>query len=375
MTDPPAGLRNGPTVPGLAADFADCLSVVLAIGREAAVDTMVLRAPSTLAWLTGARTHVPNTLDTSCFDLVIDGIGGAEPVVTVISTVIEAPRLAETELSALPVQFRAVPWTEERERSLPTGERVGSDTGDSRWRDLSAAIAATRRSLTDRQVARLQVVCTDAAAAVTDAARQLTPAFTEYQAAATLAAELLRRNMDPVCLFVAGGNRMSRHRHPLPTAGALTDRVGLVCCARRNGLIASVTRIVCFGPPAQADRYRALLEVERTFLDRTMPGVSLGAVVSAGVDAYRANGFGADEWTRHHQGGLTGWQPREFPAGPDSTVVLGENMVVAWNPSADLYKVEDTCLVTADGVQPLVLDPRWPVIEVGGRQRPALLIR
>ena len=75
---------------------------------------------------------------------------------------------------------------------------------------------------------------------------------------------------------------------------------------------------------------------------------------------------------RHHQGGLSGWEPREFPAAPDSPQVLEAGHVVAWNPSGDGWKVEDTCVVTDGGVRPLVTDPRWPVEQVRGRARPGI---
>lgn len=48
-------------------------------------------------------------------------------------------------------------------------------------------------------------------------------------------------------------------------------------------------------------------------------------------------------------------------------------MVVAWNPSGDGCKVEDTALVAAAGPELLVHDPDWPLVEVGGRFRPDLL--
>ncbi|WP_176451828.1 hypothetical protein [Enemella dayhoffiae] len=48
-------------------------------------------------------------------------------------------------------------------------------------------------------------------------------------------------------------------------------------------------------------------------------------------------------------------------------------MVVALNPSGDGGNVEDICLVTADGVRPLVRDERWPSVRVGGRNRPGIL--
>lgn len=358
----------------LQADFRSGLTRLDDIGRAAGVHTLVLRTPACLTWLTGGRVTVPNTLDTACFDLVIKGIGGA-PSATVVTTVIEAPRLADTELAGLPVSYTTIPWTDDRARTLPTGPQVGGDRPGAGRIDLSAPMAAARRSLTGPQAQRLRRVCADAALALTTVAQQITPAHTEYAVAGLLAAELLARELEPVCLFVAGSDRMDRHRHPLPTARPLGDRASMVCCARRHGLISSITRIVCFGAPPRADRYRALLDVERAFLDTSTAGATLGEVVRSGVAAYSRNGFDEQQWRRHHQGGLSGWQPREFPAGPDSTTVLTENAVVAWNPSGDTFKVEDTCLITPGGPQPLVHDPDWPHLVVGGRVRPDLLVR
>lgn len=358
----------------LAQDLASGLGRLVDIGRRGGVDSLVLRAPATLAWLTGGRVNVPNTLDSACFDVVVNDLG-ASPTATVVTNAVEAPRLAGTELAGLPVTFDVVPWTQDRSSRLPTGAAVGTDVPADGRTDLSGEITVARRSLTARQVNRLRALCVDAATAMTAVAGSVQPDMTEYAAAGQISAELLQGGMEPVCLFVAGGDRMGEHRHPLPTTGSLGRQVSLVCCARRNGLIASVTRIVCFGPPPDRGRYLALLEVERAFLDATATGVELGAVVRAGINAYAANGFADDEWRRHHQGGLSGWQPREFPAGPGSAVPMGENNVVAWNPSGDRYKVEDTCLVTPAGAEPLVTDVEWPSVAVGGRLRPDLMIR
>lgn len=370
----PSGSADTSGSAGRAADFAAGLRTLNRIGMAAGVDTLVLHAPATLTWLTGGRVNVPNTLDAACLDIVVEGIGST-PSATVVTTVIEAPRLATTEFAGLPLEYTTVPWTSDRGSRLPTGSRVGSDRPGADRLDLSAPVAAARRQLTGRQADRLRAVGRDAAAAITAVADRIDPSLTEYEAAALIAAALLEREMDPICLFVAGETRMGEHRHPLPTGRPLGKRASLVCCARRHGLIASVTRIVCFGPPPRPERYRALLDTERAFLDATTVGATLGGVVRAGIAAYDANGFAADEWRRHHQGGLSGWQSREFPAGPDSDLVLAENFVVAWNPSGDTFKIEDTCLVTVDGVQPLVHDPDWPTVTVGGRARPDLLVR
>jgi hypothetical protein len=93
----------------------------------------------------------------------------------------------------------------------------------------------------------------------------------------------------------------------------------------------------------------------------------------AACAASAANGF-ADEWQRHHQGGFSGFQPREFPAHTACDDVIHEGRVVAWNPSGGSWKVEDTCLVGATGPEPLVHDSSWPTVEVGGRPRPDVLV-
>ena len=359
---------------GLVDDFGTGLATLDRIGIEAGVDTLVLRAPATLTWLTGGRVNVPNTLESACFDVVVTGLGGS-PTATVVTNAIEAPRLQATELLDLPVRYQVVPWAVDRAGELPTGATVGTDSPGAGRIDLQAAVAAARRVLTDLQAERLRQICGESAAVATAVATRLEPAMTEYAAAGLLAAALLERELEPVCLFVAGGDRMGRHRHPLPTGEILGTRASFAFCARRNGLIASVTRIVSFGPAPYADRYRAILAVEQDFLDATKPGATLGDVVRFGTASYAENGFDPQEWRRHHQGGLSGWQPREFPATADSALALAENNVVAWNPSGDTVKVEDTCVVTSAGVQTLVHDADWPTLTVGGRIRPDLLIR
>lgn len=357
-------------------DLGVRLDLLAAVASERGVGTLVLRDPATLAWLLEARVHVPLTLDTACLDAVVE-LGGAAPRLTIVTNTIEAPRLQDTELADLPADWVLVPWWEPRERRLPGGAVTGSDRPTHGAVDVGGAVTSLRRTLSPRQQSLLAGVGRDAATAATRAALRLTPQTTEYAAAGLFAAELMAGEMDPIVLMVGGGDRGGRHRHPLPTGQALGRRAMLVCCARRDGLVASVTRIVSFDPltPERKDAYRRLLSVEQAFLDATQVGARLGAAFTAGSAAYRLNGFDPDEWHRHHQGGLSGFQPREFPAHQGTELTLGEGMVVAWNPSAEGLKVEDTAVVTADGPVLLVHDPEWPSLDFAGRLRPDVLIR
>lgn len=358
------------------------LQALTDVATRHGLSTLLLREPANLAWLLGCRYHVPHTLDTACFDIVVDHLDTDDPTLTVVSNAIEAPRLADVEFpdpSVVDHQL-VVPWWGDRSNHFPTGPGVGTDR---RWADavpVADDLAAARRVLNDTQITQLGTVSMDAAAATGRVARRLRPGLTEFEVAGRLAGELLAAELDPVVLMVAADGRDRIHRHPLPTGRIGKQSFLLVCCARRHGLITSVTRAVCFRRAGldtveRADRHQAVLRVEQVFLDHSRTGVTLGDVVTAGTDSYADHGFQPDEWTRHHQGGLTGWMPREFPAHRASDLTLSAGMVVAWNPSGDGCKVEDTTVITPAGPQPLVNDPDWPAVTVGGRPRPDLLWR
>jgi len=357
-------------------DLPEKLDRLDRLAEREGLDTLVLRDQASLAWLLGARVHVPQTLDSACLDVVVER-SPSGPRLRVVTNAIEAPRLRDSELAGLDADWTVVPWSASRDPALPTGPGVGSDRPGPATADVAAGLAAARRVLTGRQQAVLREVCADAAEAVGAAAAACEPGLSEYEAAALVARELLARALDPVVLLVAGEEHLATHRHPLPTTGPLGRRAMLVCCARRHGLIGSVTRIVAFQPlsGAERERYAALLEVERAFLDATRPGARIGAAFSEGIAAYARNGFAPDEWQRHHQGGLSGFRTRELLADADSAAVLEEGSVVAWNPSGEGWKVEDTALVAADGPEPLGVDPGWPSVPVGGRSRPGVLER
>jgi antitoxin VapB len=361
--------------PGRWEDLPEKLAALAAVGRDRAVDALVLRDPANLTWLLEGRVNVPQTLDAACLDVIVD-LGNA-PRITIVTNAIEAPRLRDTELAGIGATWDVVPWWEGRDRRLPRGDRVAGDRPLPGSVSVAPELARLRRRLTARQRRLLREVCADTAAAASAAAPLLTPTTTGYQAAGALAHELLDRELDPIVLLVGGERRLEGHRHPLPTGEELGDRAMLVACGRRHGLVASVTRIVSFSAldATQRESYERLLAVEAAFLDASEVGTRLGDIVAAGTAAYAAQGFDPDEWHRHHQGGFSGFQPREFPAALDSEDVVTEGAVLAWNPSAAGWKVEDTALVEASGPDLLVHDDQWPTVKVGHRLRPDVLVR
>jgi len=85
---------------------------------------------------------------------------------------------------------------------------------------------------------------------------------------------------------------------------------------------------------------------------------------AAASAAYADSGFPGEE-RHHHQGGAIGYRAREWVAHPRSQDVAVLPQAFAWNPTVAGTKLEETCLVHADGrVEVLTETPNWPAIEI-----------
>lgn len=350
-----------------AADRAAKRERVLALLEGQGAEGLLLSSHAAVTWyLDGARTHVSLMGDPVAAVLVRPC--GDE--IRVFEN--EAERMLAEELHPDDAALVArVPWHEPLLPVAPAGDPSGN--GLLRESDVAAELRAARASLLPGELGRYRRLGAEVSEVLTDVAEAVTPASSERQVAAMLAGALVGRGIDPVVVLVSGRARV-RHRHPLPTDRPLGGRAMLVVCGRRHGLIANATRWVEWeGAGGEADR--GVLEVEAAFLDATEPGATVGEVFAAGAAAYASVGFDAEEWRRHHQGGPTGYAGRDPRASSGVEDVVQTNHAFAWNPSVPGAKVEDTVLVTAAGIEPLTVDPRWPVVEVAGRWRPVALRR
>ena len=335
------------------------------------LEFFVLRRNPNLAWAIAGRAHVPTTIDMACFDLVIT-LDSAKA----ITNVVEAPRLIAEELPS-EVSVNAIPWSEGRDSNLPTGPTVGCDQAGADRIDLGVEIEMMRASLIASDVERFKEICVDAAVALGNAMKQVESSDREIDVAGLITHALWQADLEIAFLGVAGQDRVHKFRHPLPTDAVVGNRVSASICAKRKGLIASVTRIVTFGEISDSmiKEYTSIFKVEAALLDATVVGKPFSDPINAAIAAYPANGFDADEWTKHHQGGPTGFLPRDWPAHQGSTRVIANNQPIAWNPTGKGWKAEDTILATASGVKLLTFDPEWPTFEVNGRTRAFLLQR
>ena len=313
--------------------------------------------------------------------VALTGAPVAEAVVTqqsatVLASSVETGRLEAEELPD-GVDLVYTPWYDPQAREatlrdLLGGGKVLSDTPGRGFEVKD--FWPLRVPLLPEEVARYRALGADAGRVFTDVLTGLTPGVSEHEVAGRLAEGLRAHGTQPVVLLVAGDERLERYKHPLPQAAPTNKRVMAVACARRHGLIASITRLLSFGPePAAKKRqYSALLEVERVVFDHTRHGLLVTDVFEQIKEAYKAAGR-PQAWQEHHQGGPAGYLTRDFVATPADRHMLVEGSAYAWNPSLPGLKVEDTVLLQGDTLTVLTEDPRWPLVEVGGRHRPEVL--
>ena len=114
----------------------------------------------------------------------------------------------------------------------------------------------------------------------------------------------------------------------------------LVTCAKRRGLITSLSRIVCIGevPDELKQKTEATAYVNACLLDASRPGATGAELYKIAADAYAAKDFA--------------------------------NQAFAWNPSITGTKVEETCIATENGVEVITASPDFPHITtvVNGRE-------
>ena len=288
----------------------------------------------------------------------------------------EMPRLLEEELPAgdfEPVEFA---WEEEKASAtyfpdralalLSHGAALGSDLPYSvKTRIVESAIARCRYQLIGTESERYRLLGQDAGVAIGDLMRSLKPGETEAEIARRATDALAAQGIRAVVLLVAADERLQKFRHPVPTSRSWERIVALSVCARRGGLIVSLSRIVCAGEvgPELRRRTAACARVFAQLLSATQPGATGADLYKLASRSYAAEGFAGEE-RLHHQGGSCGYRTRDWVAHPLSGEIVNLNQGFAWNPTITGTKIEETCITRADGVEIITSTPGWPQIPV-----------
>lgn len=355
----------GRTAPGALTDRALKRQRVLDILDAAGRHSLLLTSHTALTWyLDGSRVHISLAGDPIAA-LLVDRTG--DHLITFNN---EAERLAAEELPS-GVELHTVPWHGQLTDAVGALAGPGEALAE---KEVATQLRAARQPMLPGESARYARLCTDAAGAMTDVLSRATPETTEVEVVSALAARIVAAGAEPLVLLCNGSSR-SAFRHPLATRTPLGRRAMAVVCARRHGLVANVTRWVRFdaGTPDELDAEKRIAAVEADIFAATVPGARLGGIFAEIQDAYARHGFGADQWTLHHQGGPAGYAGRDPRATAATDDVVVSNQTFTWNPSGPGVKIEDTVQLSAAGTSVLTLDPRWPAADLNGLPRPLTL--
>lgn len=340
---------------------------------------VVLVAQPNFAWLTAGSN---NGIDTSREQGACALIVRADGKRFVLASRIEMARMLEEELSG--VDFEPVEFGWEDEKASPTfladlaakivggGATLGSDLPlGSNVKAIDGIVAHCRYQLTAQELERFRQLGRDAGEVLGSVARSLAPGERESEIARRMSDELAARGMRSVVTLVAADERIAKFRHPVPTERTWERVVMLVTCARRKGLVASLSRIVCAGevPEELKRRMLATARVNAKLLAATRPGAVGSELYRVAAEAYAAEGFPGEELL-HHQGGAAGYRTRDWVAHPASVETVQTQQAFAWNPTVTGSKAEETCIASAEGVEVITTTPNWPQIpvQVGGRE-------
>jgi Xaa-Pro dipeptidase len=345
----------------------DRLVRMLAAERAGGV---LIKSRHNFSWLSAGGT---NTVDTTREAGVASLLVRDDGKCFALASRIEMPRLVAEEIPLTlfePIEFA---WQEEktnanvfveRANALLAGKPLCADTQfDPKTRTVEAAIARCRYQLTASEIERYRSLGRDAGEAVEQLVRNLQPGLTEQEVARRADAALAERGARNIVTLVAADERMKQFRHPVPTGKRWKKVLLVVVCAERNGLVASLTRIVCAGviPGDLEKRTLAAARVNAQMLSSTRPGAHAADLFDTAARAYIAEGFPGEE-NLHHQGGATGYRTRDWAAHPACKEVVQMNQAFAWNPSITGTKVEDTCIALAGSAELITSTPDWPKV-------------
>ena len=347
------------------------------LARREGVAGILVNTQPNFAWLTGGRSNrIDGSRETGNGSLLITATGDRY----VVANNIEMPRLHEEALCGLgftPLEYR---WTDEQadpsvRRFRPRDGRsamaatIGCDGALSGGTPIEAGIAAARALLTDAEVERYRALGRDVGQAVGEACRALVPGLDEGAVARRLKASVACTGARAVVVLVAADERIARFRHPAPN-GARWERTLLVAiCAQRDGLVVALSRIVSAGPP------------DATLVARTAAtGVVFGKLIDGHQAGHQRPGALRDRRARVRATSAFPEKRRGTTRAARSAIARASGWRIprrarscrsrqafAWNPSITGSKVEDTALVSGDGVELITTSPGWPTLPTGGR--------
>lgn len=339
-----------------------------ALMEEQGWEAILLSRHENIAWATAGRVEARVALgtETAVCSLLITRAGRRY----CIAPENEGPRLADEEFAGLGFEAVLYPWADGDAADLAhqlAGPEIAADTTQAGF--YPANFTRLRTPLLLAEAERFRALGADVAASTVRVLKTLAPGVTEDEMAARVAADLLVRHITPTVLLMATDERILRYKHAVPRKGVLKNYGMLNLCARRDGMVVSITRFVHFGamPAALAANFEKAARINAALLHASRAGTTSAELYAVAAKGYADAGV-PDEILRHHQGGPCGYVERDWVATPNGTERVDAVQGFAWNPSLQGAKAEDTALLQEGAIEVVTATPDLPAIEtaIGG---------
>ena len=348
---------------------------------------ILLTSVRNFSWITGG-------IGNNCI-VITNDIGAASLLIMadgkkyLICNGSESARLMHEDLIELGYELKQFNWYENNSvidvrpeiiASLAQDKKIGSDTSCPGTIMVENKFAKLRYQLTEPEIKKYRWLGRQCTEAVVKICRTIKPGMNENEIEAATAVELRMRGITPTVLLIGVDDRIFNYRHCLAAGKTLEKYAMINICARKWGLVISVTRFVYFGelPEELATKLNAAAEINAKYLAHTIPGTKAADIMEACKTWYAEANY-EGEWQKHHQGGAAGYNEREWVNFPGCPEVVLENQAFAWNPTITGAKVEDTIIALKGGVEVLTVANNWPMIPVTINEKtysqPGILIR
>lgn len=343
------------------------------------LDGVLINSQHNFAWLTGGKSNAINLSveNGACFLFV-----RADGRKFVVSNNIEMRRILTEEITGEdfePVEFS---WQDEKSSGefiyekvktlVEPGKKIASDLIlHKEIRPIENLISRCRYDLTEAEIARFRNLGKDAGNALGNVLKLINQGETEIEIARKTRDELAKFNINSVVTLVGADERIKQFRHPVPTENIWKKNLLIAVCAKREGLIASLSRIVCISdiPGELKRKTESAAYVFARLLSETKPGKTGAELYEIAARAYAEKIF-ADEINLHHQGGAAGYKTRDWVIHPKSGETVFPNQAFAWNPSITGTKAEETVIARENEIEVVTATPDFPQIsvEINGRK-------
>lgn len=331
--------------------------------RSHRYDALLLQKPSNFAWFTaGADCVLAGAAATSAALFVTSDAR------VLVTTNVDSPQFFDYDLSGLGFQLKERPWHEPRHLLLDDlcrGRMVASDTGFGGTDDVSIYVNRMRSPLTELDCARLRDVGRAVAHAIEATARHLKPGRSEAEVAGELAHRLMKRQITPERIQIAGDGLRKRYRHWTYGPEPIERYCVISAIGRGGGLCAGASRTVSFGePPSELrETHGHVLLMQATGMHFSRADWEVHEVLNRVQRIYEKFGHG-EEWRLAPQAEIIGYEPGELPIVPRSEYQLTAQTAIHWHPSVGPALAADTILITERGSELLTPMEHWPKLTV-----------